>query len=330
MTGGANSSPWPDGASAGYRFSTDDLPASDRLAIFREVVSLQMARLDMEPLPDTRLKVRGAVRAFPGQIVLWSESSPVRVGRTRPLLSDGDDSYMVQWATSTCAVECKGREATIQAGDAVLMTCSEVTGMVLPSPFETVTLKIPRNALGRSAPDADAWLVRPIPGDSGALKLLFGYLTMLRGATATSELQQLAVTHVCDLLAVALGATRDARDTARGRGLRAARMAAIKAYIGKHLTDESLSVETAACSQRMTPRSVQMLFEREGTTFTEFVCEQRLAGAHRMLVSRRFDNRQIADIALACGFGDVSHFNRQFRAHYGATPSDVRNGRSQN
>jgi AraC-like DNA-binding protein len=45
-----------------------------------------------------------------------------------------------------------------------------------------------------------------------------------------------------------------------------------------------------------------------------------------MLTSRRFDVHRIIDIALACGFADISYFNRAFRARYGVTPSDVRNG----
>ena len=34
--------------------------------------------------------------------------------------------------------------------------------------------------------------------------------------------------------------------------------------------------------------------------------------------------RKIADIAFACGFGDLSCFNRASRRRYGATPSDMR------
>jgi AraC-like DNA-binding protein len=70
-----------------------------------------------------------------------------------------------------------------------------------------------------------------------------------------------------------------------------------------------------------------MLFEAEGTTFTAFVLEQRLARARAMLTSLRCANNKIAEIALECGFGDISYFNRTFRARYDMTPSDVRNER---
>jgi len=43
-----------------------------------------------------------------------------------------------------------------------------------------------------------------------------------------------------------------------------------------------------------------------------------------MLVDRRYAHLNIARIAHENGFGDVSYFNRAFRRHFGATPSDFR------
>jgi AraC-like DNA-binding protein len=56
------------------------------------------------------------------------------------------------------------------------------------------------------------------------------------------------------------------------------------------------------------------------------VLDQRLARAHCMLGDPRFADRTISAIAFAAGFGDLSYFNRVFRARYDATPSDVRAG----
>jgi AraC-like DNA-binding protein len=43
-----------------------------------------------------------------------------------------------------------------------------------------------------------------------------------------------------------------------------------------------------------------------------------------MLADRRYVHLNIAQVAHENGFGDVSYFNRAFRRHFGATPSDVR------
>lgn len=148
---------------------------------------------------------------------------------------------------------------------------------------------------------------------------------MCTDTLATSqETQQLAVFYVYDLLATALGAARDAAETAKRRGVGAAILCAIKADIGPNLTNGDLSVAELAARHRITPRYVQMLFEREGTTFTRFIRDRRLTVAHRMLASRCFDDRRIVEVAIACGFTDLSYFNRTFRARYDATPSEVR------
>jgi AraC-like DNA-binding protein len=43
-----------------------------------------------------------------------------------------------------------------------------------------------------------------------------------------------------------------------------------------------------------------------------------------MLTDPRFAHLRIIDIALAVGFGDISHFNRMFRRCFGDSPSGVR------
>jgi transcriptional regulator GlxA family with amidase domain len=129
---------------------------------------------------------------------------------------------------------------------------------------------------------------------------------------------------VYDLMAVTVGATRDATEVAQSRGVRAARLHAIKQDIARNLDRSDLSVNTLTDRHRCTPRFLQRLFETEGTTFTEYVLAQRLTRAHRMLLDPRRDSEKISGIAYDCGFGDVSYFNRVFRRHYGAAPSDVR------
>jgi AraC-like DNA-binding protein len=132
------------------------------------------------------------------------------------------------------------------------------------------------------------------------------------------------VTHLYDLAALAIGATRDAAAVAGGRGVPAARLRAIKADIADNLTNRRLSIDSVATRHGVTPRYVRMLFESDATTFSEFVVVQRLNRAHRMLIDPRFSDRTVSSVAFEAGFGDLSYFNRTFRRRYGASPSDVR------
>src|SRR5262245_33748520 len=74
----------------------------------------------------------------------------------------------------------------------------------------------------------------------------------------------------------------------------------------------------------VSPRYVQLLFENEGTTFSEFLLWERLVRAHRMLTDPLHAERTITALALKAGFGDLSYFNRAFRRRYGASPTEVR------
>jgi len=67
----------------------------------------------------------------------------------------------------------------------------------------------------------------------------------------------------------------------------------------------------------------KLLFE-SGQTFAERVLELRLQRARRMLSDPRHDTMRVSDIALACGFNDISHFNKRFRARFGCSPTQCR------
>ena len=102
------------------------------------------------------------------------------------------------------------------------------------------------------------------------------------------------------------------------------RLLAIKQDIGRQLHSPALSVAALAERHCCTPRVIQRLFESEGTTFTQYVLAQRLERAFRMLSDPHRKGEKISAVALDCGFGDLSYFNRVFRRSFAAAPSDIR------
>jgi transcriptional regulator GlxA family with amidase domain len=79
-----------------------------------------------------------------------------------------------------------------------------------------------------------------------------------------------------------------------------------------------------AQSLGISPRYLQRLLERSGTSFTAHVTELRLKHAFMLLTAQELSDVCICAIALQAGFSDISHFNRLFRSRFGDTPKGVR------
>jgi AraC-like DNA-binding protein len=195
-----------------------------------------------------------------------------------------------------------------------------------PVPSEFLTLRIQRRLLNGMAARPEDALARPIPAKTEALRLLVDYvqLTLKNRQLASPELRRLFTAHISDLVALAVGATRDAANIAYGRGMRAARLQAAKAFITRNIRRADLSAKAVAIHLGVTPRYVHLLFETEGLSCNQFVVERRLVCAYEMLNDSQRSDRTITAIAFMAGFSDLSHFNRVFRRRFGVTPSEVR------
>ena len=309
------------------RYSSEHLPERDRFAVWREVVGPTFLRLDVSRIPAHRFHASGVLLALPGLGVQWADNSGIRMDRTRDLISDGNDDLILPLVTSgRHFASQRGNETALDVKNTALLSSGDLGSVSSASRSRAIVLRMPRKSVATIAPGLDDMLGRSIPRSGEALRLLIGYVKLLRtdASLASPELQRLAVTHVYDMIALVIGATREGAELASGRGLRAARLCAAKAYIAENLSRPDLSVVAVAGRQGISPRYLHMLFEAEGTSFSQFVLARRLAGAHAMLADPSHDHLPITDIAYAAGFGDLSHFNHSFRRRYGATPREIR------
>lgn len=306
------------------RLSSEALPKRDRLAAWRELYGRKFLRLEHVPLSDGSLRVNLALRPLPDLGIVKADLSPLRVGRTRELVTDGNDAVTFQISSTAGKASQLGREVAVAAGAAIGMSNADLGTFDFPLGAHVRALSLSRRTLATLVPYLDDMLVREVPNETEALWLLKEYLEIFDSAPALAapDLIELAVTHVYDLAALSLGATRDAAELASGRGVRAARLTAAKTFVRQHLHRQDLRAGAVAAHLRVTPRYVHVLFESDGVSFLEYVLAERLALAHRILLTDR--SRTISAIALAVGFSDLSYFNRTFRRRFGRTPTDVR------
>jgi AraC family transcriptional regulator len=85
---------------------------------------------------------------------------------------------------------------------------------------------------------------------------------------------------------------------------------------------EPFTLARLARGARMSPYHFLRSFEQvSGTTPHQFILRVRLREAAERLTA---EESKVLDVALDCGFGDVSNFNRTFRAEFGCSPRAYR------
>ena len=101
----------------------------------------------------------------------------------------------------------------------------------------------------------------------------------------------------------------------------AGRLERATAYINANLCRD-VRLNAAARAAHLSPGAFSRFFRRHtGQPFVEYVIGLRIGRACRSLLE---SDRTIAEVAFACGFGNLSNFNRQFRRLRGMTPREFR------
>lgn len=321
------------------RLSTQDLPASDYIPAVRDVLGRDTMGIDLRPT-DGDVRSLEAFRYHadigllgPQAAYLHSEHTPIRMRRTAELMSDGlDDIFLTTTRSPSGGAILRhgGAETAIPPGGILLMSKARAHEGIIPWNATTCGMQVPRAALARLLPrleEAPLHILTPgVPGaDSAALALSYAALLARQGALAGAPLVS-AVAHLHELIASAIDTRWAAGLPPGGEARQAPRLALIQHSIRQRLGDAALSLETIARLHHTTPRQVQRLFAAQGTCFSDYLADARMRHARALLASPAQRHRRVLDIALDCGFADLSAFGRAFRRRFGITPGDARQG----
>ena len=307
---------------------TRRLPADHRLNTLHDFLARELMGIDIRPMTDSPgFTVTVNALVLPGIRIVEGLSDPLTCQRTQGMLADGQDDFMLDVMSAPVELTLEKRwNVAARAGDGLLYPLDRAWRMVHDR-ADVRCLRFSRALLGKVIPDLDACPIRVLRPEDGLLGLLMGYADLVyKGGVAQDATLAAAMSrHLVELAAHAFG-----RDAAKPlapetrQSVAAMRLDLFKAEIERSLADCAFDIGRLARRHKVTPRYIQMLFADAGTTFTEFLRQQRLARAYRLLGDPAQKDRNVADLAYAAGFSDLSHFNRAFRRRYGVTPREIR------
>lgn len=294
-------------------------PPGERFALWREVICQTFVRLDPATDAPERFRGRLDVRRCGSLLAADIAATPQRVERSRRgIAQSSGEIYFVNLQLAGRGWHAQGgNECVLRPGEFAVLDATEPFTMAFDAPFHQLSLKVPQDTWraisGRDRPP----LARTAPID---LELSRRYVGLIDRALRDGRAAQ--AERIVENLVGLTSALVDDEEIAVEPMLDP-RLDWLKAWIGQHLTDPSLSPADAAEAIGLSLRSVHSLFEGSGTTFSAYVRDRRLALAGRMLRAPNGRDR-IIDIAFATGFGDLSAFGRAFQKAFGMSPSTYR------
>jgi len=93
-------------------------------------------------------------------------------------------------------------------------------------------------------------------------------------------------------------------------------------FIERNFTDK-LRLSTVARAAGFSDDYFSRLFRQAtGVSFNDYVAQRRIAHAKELLLAK---DKRISEVAFACGFESISHFNRSFKQYTSTSPKVYRN-----
>jgi AraC-like DNA-binding protein len=317
-------------------FSSDNLPAElddrERFAKWVELFSDRYRAYDQYRFADEKFSAKFTQLTINSAGVARMGGSVARAIRTRShLAADPRPTVTIGFVRGADMMFRRSSGETLGSRGVAVVLAKDAPQEVhaQANPFDIATARVPLAKLQQLVGFPEDFDLQTLDPERPVVGLLNRYVDIVLADSRVADEPMLAG-HVeqtlVDLIALALGAPRDAQEMVRGRGLRAARLQEICAAIKTSFADPAFSPHNLAGSIGVSPNYIQKLLHESGVTFTERVLELRLQKARLMLCDRRHDRLKVSEIALACGFGEVTNFNRCFRRRFGLSPTLCRGG----
>jgi AraC-like DNA-binding protein len=245
--------------------------------------------------------------------------SSISLTRSRVEIRKDPRDYFMLWLMldGQMGLEQRGHSEIMRAGDLFVYDQSQPFVLEFGPRWRTLFVAIPRPLLTCRLPAAHQLAGRRITANRSLAALAGSLVNRLYHLddTTRGEIADRISSSALDILAAALEA---GVDPAAGATRHERRLDDAKRYILAHLDDPELDLESIARAQDMAPRTLYRLFASEGTPPMRWLWQQRLARSYKALSEGKF--MQVTDVALSCGFSDVSHFSRSFKATFGQSP----------
>lgn len=279
-------------------------------------------------LGEEKLERSFAVEACGRSTNKWSvsrvttQSGKSRLTRSaRDINSDPHDRYMVYVSLrDEIEFEQFGR---VRKGPSSSLTLVSGTDALCHSKLgdnDTLCLGVPRKFVDRRVPSPEKLCAMPISVSDGLGGLVRHSIGALQQESLKMSDEEFVSSSqlLADLVILALSS--GAGLTTSVSFVRSQNLARAKRIIRARLGEPDLKPAHIAEACGISLSYLHNLFRDDGRSACEYLLETRLNKARQLLRSR---SGNVTDVALTCGFSNLSSFSTSFRKAYGLAPREI-------
>ncbi len=304
-------------------FPVSAVPEGERFGYFQSVVDSVFCPMQVQRSGNADEQFRGTVEAASlGAVRLARVSASALAVRRRSahVARLADAPYLVKFQMKGEALwSQRGRDVHLKPGDFVIASMAEPYVLQFRGAIDMPVLALSPGAMRGLTPDPDQFLGQRMCGDDADCGLLSSFVAQV--ISRISRLREPMISKVEANILDLLGGVLSARAVV-GAVSASQQLTQMRMYIDQHLHDRRLGPAMLARAFSVSTRYVHTLFESQPQSVGRYIRSLRVSASRRMLEEQR--GRSLTDIALDCGFYDLSHMTRCFRAEFGQAPRDYR------
>lgn len=223
----------------------------------------------------------------------------------------------------------RGREVLVGPNEFYIVDSTEPYDLDFHSDTEIFSYRIPKRLLDPLLKSPAASTAIRVSRETPMGKLTVDFLqSVLESAAVIPESGHASISAmIVDLVALSLGGSAEAADVAVGSA-RQAMLSSVLKHVEDNLHDPALSIESVCRRFKISPRQLHRIFAAAGMTFGETIRVRRLERSAHALSQK--PELAVSSVAFACGFNDISYFNRSFRKKFESSPTEYRRANLRN
>jgi AraC family transcriptional regulator, positive regulator of tynA and feaB len=303
-----------------HRLSTAVVPPSERLSFWNDTC---MRVCGAEVVDTHSTGFQGTLTTFKAEQLqissFMSTAATCRNAIARRSRTNDESAFTLQLVhAGRCHIRHAGVEARGVAGDMLLADGNRSYELAFSEPVQGLVVSLPRSRFSAIENRLEARTGQLLNVHSGPGAVLTNFIRLAWDQVVnddSAEWPRSATDVIWDLLESVLHGERG-WEASTGRPDRVRRSA--RTLVDENFRNVGFQSYEMAAALGVSARYLQMVFAEVGTTPSRFLIARRLDGVAARL--QRSDRPlRITDVAMECGFSDLSYFSRMFRRRFGVS-----------